>query len=316
MLIDRLPSWKTSMRTLPFLAALLLSATALAGCGDSGTSADSSTTQELASGKGGISGLVIDDRYRPIPGAVVVLMPLGLQATADQIGQVAFNDLEPGPYELLVQAPNHEAAPRAADVAAGEYTEVELEARRIFSQDGRIVTTEFSVFIPCAVDYVANGNVIDCTLDQSGDSFRAGFVSDYTPYGDNVTYLVTEMLANKDDRYEVQVRCEAAADYMGVARINGRYARFTLQYGNQTPDAPVPPEYGATNDWTNDCADLNTILFSDSAGREEIQSVDPIGIICCGAGAHFGIKAKFVQSLFLGPPEVDLDSYAVLRPDA
>ncbi|MEA3189791.1 MAG: Carboxypeptidase regulatory-like domain [Thermoplasmata archaeon] len=301
------------MGTAAILATLLLAAS-LAGCSsDDAPVGSQQTTQELANGKGGISALVLDDRYRPVPAATVVVFPLGLKAVADQTGQVMFNDLEPGAYELRVQADNHEAAPHPVDVAADEYTEVEIEARRVFSNDGAIITTEYSVFISCAVDFVANGIVLDCTGDQSGDSDRADFFSDYTPHGANATYLVTEMLANQKDRYEVQVRCSSGG-YYAVARINGEYAKMTMPYGNVTPDAPVPPEYDEPRAWENDCSDLQTILFSDSAGREEIQSVDPTGFICCGAGAHFGIKAKFVQSLFLGPPNLDIASYGVLRP--
>jgi hypothetical protein len=35
-----------------------------------------------------------------------------------------------------------------------------------------------------------------------------------------------------------------------------------------------------------------------------------------GVGARFGIKATFVQSLFVGPPQVDIAAYHVLSPSA
>jgi hypothetical protein len=197
---------------------------------------------------------------------------------------------------------------------AGEYAESELIARRVFNQEGRIITTEYSVFIPCAIDYVANGNVIDCTLDQSGDSFRAAFLSDYSTYA-NVTYLVTEMKANKLDRYEVQVRCESVeregeevGEYYAVSQFEGDYTKMVMPLGGISEQSAVL-SYGENKPWLNDC-ELNTILFSDSQFREELQEN---GVpVCCGAGAHFGIKAKFVQSLFLGEPEVDVNSYGVL----
>ena len=33
---------------------------------------------------------------------------------------------------------------------------------------------------------------------------------------------------------------------------------------------------------------------------------------CVGVGTDFGVKAKFLQSVFLGEPDVDLESYCAL----
>lgn len=292
-----------------FLSVALLLAVALAGCNDDGGDSGEGETPPLASGKGAISGLLINDVYRPVPNALVLLQPVGLTATTDASGQFTFTDLEPGAYLLRVQADGHESAPQNVDVTAGSYAEAELMARRVANEAGRIVTSEFSVFIPCAVDVVATGYVLDCTLDQSGDSFRAGFTSNYTSY-QNATYLVTEMKAENPDRYEVQVReddgTSTGGERYSVAQFEGDYLKLVFKLGE------VEPVYNGQNNnvpWLNDKPIL-TILFSDSMGREEVQQVDPS--ICCGAGAHFGIKAKFVQSLFIGEPEVDVASYGVL----
>lgn len=297
-----------------------LTVVALAGCNDKGSGGTPSDQPPLAAGKGAITGIVVDDVYRPVPDALV-LASNGLTATTDGSGQFTLTDLEPGAYILRVQAKGHEAAPQSFDVKAGEYTEAEVLTRRIMNEGSRIITTEYSVFISCAVDFIANGIVYDCTLDQSGDSDRADFVSNYTEYA-NATYLVTEMKANKENRYEVQVRCgdtprdhdgdgETDREYYAVARIDGDYAKMVMPLGLNSTDSVVPPEYGGTFPWMNDCT-LQTILFADSIGREEIQDVDPTGIICCGAGAHFGIRARFVQSLFIGEPEIPIESYGVL----
>jgi hypothetical protein len=295
------------------VVAVLLLATALAGCsgGGGGTSTVVGQKQDLQSGKGGISGLLINDVYRPIVGGKILLLPTGQTVITDNVGQFTFTDLEPGTYTMKMDAEGNEAAPRSIDVAAGQYTEVEFAARRISSVGSRIITTQYSVFIPCAVDYVANGNVLDCTGDTSGDSFRATFRSDYSPYGDNVTYLVTEMKANQNDRYEVQLRYDNGGNYvyLSVSQFSGDYTKMVMVF-NGTSEQSAPMSYGENQVWKNDRSDLDTILFSDSVGREELQNA---GVpVCCGAGVHLAIKANFVQSLFLGPPKDPIADYAVL----
>jgi Carboxypeptidase regulatory-like domain len=295
------------------LAALLVVATVLAGCSDGGGNGDGPTTTAppLQAGKGAIAGLVINDVFRPVPGALVLLQPGGLTTNSDASGQFTYTNLEPGAYVLRIQADEHEAAPTSVEVRAGEYAEVETIARRVINEGNRIVTREYSVFIPCAADYVVNGNVFDCTLDQSGDSFRAAFTSNYTAY-QNVTYLVTEMKANNPDRFEVQLRgadvCEDP-QYHAVAQFEGDYVKIVMQFGERNLEHENVFGYGENAPWVNDC-DLDTILFTDSQFREELQENQVP--VCCGAGVHMGIKAKFVQSLFLGEPEVDIASYGVL----
>lgn len=300
----------------------------LAGCTQTSSDANPALGAKpaLAADRGAITGLVIDDRYRPVPDALVLLTPGGLTATTDSEGQFRFGDLRPGAYLLIVQAKDHEAAPKNADVLAGEYTDVEAMARRVFSDNGNIITTEYSVFIPCDINFVANGVSANCVADLSGDTYRPGFYADYTPQKKNATYLITEMLANQKTGFEAQVRCESAGKYYAVYDLDeGNYIRMTMVYGNVSPDAPVPVAFGANNKWDNKCKDLHTLLFSEGAGRKQIQDTwaqnlggTPLGPSepCCGAGATFGIKAKFVASLFIGTPSVDVTTYAVLRPAA
>src|SRR5688572_23300773 len=168
------------MKLLAQLATASLLTVLLSGCGDGGDappSASTETTGPLASGKGAISGLLINDVFRPVPGGLVLIQELGLTATSDASGQFSFVDLEPGAYMLRVQADGHEAAPQTVDVTEGEYAEVELMARRVSSEGGRIITNEYSVFISCNINAVVIGLPYDCTMDQSGDSDRAAFTS-------------------------------------------------------------------------------------------------------------------------------------------
>src|SRR5688572_2735915 len=193
------------MKLLAQLATASLLTVLLSGCGDGGDappSASTETTGPLASGKGAISGLLINDVFRPIAGGLVLIQELGLTSTSDASGQFTFVDLEPGTYLLRVQADGHEAAPQPVEVREGEYTEAEVIARRVVSDAGRIVTSEYSVFVACNINAVVIGLPYDCTLDQSGDTDRAAFTSDYTAVA-NVTYMVTEMKANQVGNYEV-----------------------------------------------------------------------------------------------------------------
>ena len=84
-----------------------------------------------------------------------------------------------GSYTVLVNAKAHEAAPVTVDVRIGEYTDLELQARRTFSDGGRIISLETSLFIPCAVSSPAITVTVGCLLDQSGDSYRTGFTTNF-----------------------------------------------------------------------------------------------------------------------------------------
>ena len=169
------------------------------------------------------------------------------------------------------------------------------------------MTTEYSVFIPCAIDYIANGNVIDCTLDQSGDSFRAGFLSNYTSYA-NVTYLVTEMKANQVGNYEVRIRPtdhdQGPDDNYAVMEIvESDYLRIVHKLGEV---AHEPYELTGNNQAWNNTEEFLTILYVDSIGK----NAGDTGTF--GVGVDVGIRAKFVQSVFVGEPVADIATYCVL----
>ncbi|MEA3189788.1 MAG: Carboxypeptidase regulatory-like domain [Thermoplasmata archaeon] len=311
------------MRVLPLLAVAAL---LLAGC--SGETALDPTAgpdqpRDLASGKGGVAGLVIDDRYRPIPAAQVILFPLGLETVADALGQFTFLDLEPGAYELRVQAEGHEGAPTPVDVADGEFSEVEVEARRVFSKSGQIITNEYSVFIPCAAGFVANGVTANCLLDLSGDTYRSSFTTQLNATL-GFTYLVTEMLANQAGTYSVQVREDngspSGGERYAVGRItDGVYIKMT-NHRNET-NTEHNTQRNNVN-WTGE-KPFATALFFEGDYAQEAQ--DAYDLVCqpdlpqtcrtaTGAGAAFGLEARFVQSIFIGEPEVDLDGYFTMKP--
>jgi hypothetical protein len=294
------------------LLAALVAALALAGCSDGGGEGGTgttggATTGPLESGKGAISGLLINDVFRPVPGGLVLIQELGLTATSDSSGQFVFTDLEPGSYLLRVQADGHEAAPQSVDVREGEYAEAELIARRVASDGGRIITNEFSVFVSCNVNAVVIGLPFDCTLDQSGDSDRSAFTSNYTDVS-GITYMVTEMRANQVGNYEVRIRPTdhdqgPEGNYAVMEVVDSDYMRIVNKLGEAAHD---PYELTGGNAAWENTDEFLTILYVDSLGK----NAGDTGTF--GAGVDVGIKAKFVQSVFVGEPDVDLETYCVL----
>ncbi|MES2154224.1 MAG: carboxypeptidase-like regulatory domain-containing protein [bacterium] len=313
------------------LVILMVAVALLAGCSGKSQSVSLVTSREaLPADKGAIAGVVIDDRYRPVADAFLLLTPVGMTASSDGEGQFAFIGLQPGTYVLQVQSKDHEAAPKNIDVVAGQYTEVEAEARRTFSEGAYIVTTEYSIFIGCSFSYVSTTWIgvpytgEDCLLDQSGDSTRFGFDSDYRAYGKNVTYLVAEMKANhkasgSNGAYKVVIRNSETANpyYASKFTVDSDYLRLTLKYGNVSLDDTE----SRNAKWLNKDK-IQTALFPQGGFKSESQqamdaecSVDPTGQFCYesrGLGPQFGVKAKFVQTLFIGPPHDDVAKYCVL----
>lgn len=304
----------TATALKPVLLAMLAASLALAGCGepDGGTGGGGGTTGPLASGKGAISGLLIDDVFRPIPQALVLVQSAGLTATTDASGQFTFRDLEPGAYILRVQADGHEAAPQEVEVKAGEYAEAEVMARRVFNEGGRIVTTEYTIFMTCTVDLVVvSGNGINCFQDLSGESERTAFTTDLTTTA-NVTTLVSEIKFNQQGTYNYVIAKDDTGDnvldrYWAELDIDeGNYGRIVLVNGEANVDAAS----GDRNEvWLPGNDTFLTTVFVHGLLYREMQD-SPAGAY--GLGVGMGIRAKVVQSVFIGEPEVDVASYCVL----
>lgn len=321
------------MRSLPsFLVALLAVAVVFSGCtGEPETGLDLPTEPPIAAGRGAITGLLIDDVYRPIPGGLILLQGAGLTATTDEQGVFRFLDLLPGTYFAVANAAGHDAAPVNVDVEAGRYAELEISARRLSSAGGHIITTQYSVFIPCAADYVVNGIIVGCLADSSGDSWRPGFKTDVTDMGSNITYMVHEAKMNQVGDYDLQVRENNGGSSGGE--------RYAVAFMRQTDYMKIVNQFGVKNEvqneqgnnvpWNNTKA-FDILVFMSGDHREELhgvsettcnQTADDLNrqvgspVRTCnwrGVGAQFGIKATFIQSLFVGEPEVDIETYQVL----
>ncbi len=320
---------RPGMRPLTLVTVGLVLAVAMAGCaGKPSPEVTTGGLEPIHEGKGAISGLVIDDRFRPVPDALVLLTPLGLTTTSDSEGQFQFGNLAPGAFVLQVNADGHEATPISVDVVPDEYTDVEVEARRTFSIDGQIIVTQYSVFSPCmqsAVFYALVDNY--CMPDGSGDSYRPGITVDFRKQKSNITYLVSEIKLNQPDTFVFVVRCASSGfgcgEYGYVNTTGTDYGRVIMKN-----KANYMHTANSVN-WTNKDP-IDGLLFYYGTGGPEITTVArPVGCtlppmedplsgkpwLCrdyYGAGAKFGVKAKIVMSAFLGEPEVGIESYNVL----
>ncbi len=317
------------MKAITFTTVLTLLVVALSGCTDSGGSKVNGPTAvagcvgencgelKLSEGEGGISGLVIDDRLRPLGEARILLLPLGLDTISNDNGEFGFVGLKPGAYTIKVQKAKHEAAPKRVDVTAGEFSEAILDARRTSSDTSVILTQEYAVFVPCAVDFIYTGLIWNCGTDLSGDNARYSFEVDYTDIN-NVTWLVAEAKINQVGDWNVQVRHPNGAPEGGeryaVADLwDTDYVRITLQKceaGETVEECPPNTVYnGQSNNvqWLND-KPADTLLFL--TGEYAGTLPEPL---TRGLGARLGTKAQFVHSLFLGEPEVVIDTYAILE---
>ncbi len=220
------------------LIALMTVTVALAGCTDPapapGTDGESKENPVVDLGtKGAISGLVVDDNFRPVelkeewsqePGdyqdiGFVLILETGQRFETNENGEFTVLPLNPGTYTLRVAADVHEAKDTVVQVVAGEYTEVTVEARRQFSGGGAVFSNEQVLFMACyGTAHVAgvavaaveapvvfpNGN--GCGMDISGDSSRFDFFTELPALAKDTRGLVTEMRASESWSYSITTR--------------------------------------------------------------------------------------------------------------
>lgn len=337
------------MNAKPLLTVLILAAVALAGCSGGGGGGASDQAREggadpnsvqLESGKGAISGLLVDDRFRPIDltdnpttefqtTGFVLLAEEGLQTQTSENGEFSFVNLDPGSYTLRVQADGHETIPHKVTVIEGEYAEATVVARRVSSEGSFILTEEYSGYTPCAASWPLPGGlpdqpppgpgwftsiVFNCN-DASGDSFRPGPSNlTYNELANDTTYMIVEMMVEKEGNYFLVVRHDdgtsGGGDRYGAAVTEGgRYAKVIMQVGEIYDE-----EMNANPlDLMKPLAALN--FFRGNV--EETDQDDPTSEGSLGqAGVEYATKTQFMISLFIGEPEVDLETYRLLSEES
>ncbi|MGB1697199.1 MAG: carboxypeptidase-like regulatory domain-containing protein [Thermoplasmatota archaeon] len=302
---------------------MLFVALAFAGCagedsGDQTTLVDKEEFQ-LKAGKGAIAGLLIDDRFRPIPEALILLQPIGLTATTNENGEFNFVDLDPETYTLRTQVDGYEAKPIKVRVTEGIFEDAQIPARRLATEGENIITEHHAAFIACNVS--RPDSTLDCgnyfPPDVSGDTNRQHLRLDYQKYGSNITYFFIEMHSSKEAsasgplKMVMRAGANSGNYYINELLTEGQYLKAWAKY-NET--SPFDLEQ-RNHPWLND-VDITVQLWAQGQFKQETQTVfGPLyssSFDSRGVGIQYGIKANYLVTLFLGEPDVDIETYCAL----
>lgn len=337
------------------MAALFISV-AFAGCASGPDEElidfENIDSTELAVGKGALTGVLFDDRYRPLQlveegeaqsefqfEGFILVQETGDQLRTTENGEFGLLDLEPGKYTLRTTLDGHEAAPTRVTVEEGEFAEASITARRKVIEDGVAIVEEYMVFIPCTIGYVIQSLISNCQTDFSGDNSRFAVPRDFTIY-ENVTYLVGEVKAKEEDSYTFQIRDEPGNIRWAVHEFIGTYSKMVLEKGvkntvhddqernvpwNNTevtefllfPGAPFEEEISsALAPACNQAADDALTTFDDSFPDETFPLVyAPVPRTCeghQGIGVGLAYEARLIMSIILGEPSVPVEEYCVI----
>lgn len=304
-------------RTLA-VVALAASAAALAGCSARDDGAATDATQDLAADRGGIEGLLVDDRYRPIhlveqptsefqARGFLLVVETGETLGTDANGLFTLTDLVPGTFTLKPAVEGHEGAPVKVDVVAGQYAEVDVLVRRLVTLgEDTIVIHDDTVLVTCSMQ-VTNGHLSfgrACHGDLS-DEGQSSFVDyNYTQFG-KMAAIVVEVELSRTGDYEfwfskqldvIQLEGDL---YRKVFGFGTDYIRFSALDGADGDDWAAPLNMSDLRIWVN----VNGI------GSKETYDATGLAI---GADFTFVVEARLVVSAFLRVPD-DLETYAVLR---
>lgn len=330
-------------RTL--LVAFLMSSVILAGCVGDDAPVDGEETIDAS--KGTLSGLLVDDNFRPIqlkeewsdvPGdyqdeGFILITETAQRVETTENGEFEVTGLTPGTYTIRVSAQDHEAVQETVEISAGETTSITLEARRKATDLSTILTTEYAIFIPCNA-YATFG----CPPDTSGDTFRPGVYDNFTEYAEDVTFATWEVLLNNPYIFCLEVR-ESSGTGASLDRHFGNwcegegstYTKGILQKDEIYDEVPSQDAWDPT-------AETEGILFT--FGNTEAtcwakpgdQGVGPEQVEAAGetvnnptynrddryrcAGVSLAVKADLVFSMFLYEVDADdVEEYCIICPD-
>ncbi len=168
------------------MALVVLLGIGFAGCADEApaTASDDPFSDQpvtVASGKGVIRGLVIDNTVTPVEGATIKVQNTPLEATTGSDGTFFFSDVEPGAYFMKINKPGWTSVQQSttvvANVAKPEIVRVLLE--QIPGSEPRAVTLKGEGFVQCGVGTPLTFHV--CPLYDDQDKSTVAIPFDGTP---------------------------------------------------------------------------------------------------------------------------------------
>lgn len=149
---------------------LALSLAWLAGCSEA-PEADLGDAPglEVTDSTGGIRGVVVDDRIRPVADASVKVTGPGVErgTTTDAEGRFAVTALAPGSYFVTVSSPVHREVQSSAEVVAGveDPPLVRVQLERLFTQDPYSVQVVREGFFECSQANAGLYSSSNCVYD-------------------------------------------------------------------------------------------------------------------------------------------------------
>lgn len=322
---------RSGRRAGPALVGLVVGVVSLAGCAD-GALGPATADEALTQGYGGIAGLLVDDRFRPLElttgrggtefqaEGFILIQETGDQLRTTPNGEFRSPPLAPGRYMLRFTIAGHEANPQSVEVSAGAVAETTVVARRVVSTTDLIIQQEYGVFIDCILGYVIwgerpGGSTFGCVPDLSPDTARNHFYLDVAEGGieSEATFMVSEILFDNpagpgaQGTYRLRV-AGFEPDVVGFIPtyalldiLEGDYARIFLQrYVESDIRDDAYHEYVTWQEPTQ----LMWSVFGNGQFYGELKDVaDPAlgaaGLaVGGGIGAQLGIKGRLLVSLF------------------
>ncbi len=167
-------------------------------------------------------------------------------------------------------------------------------------------TMEDKISIPCMLSFGVNGILWNCDIiGAMGWEYDLEAYADFTDEG-NATALLTEIKLNQEGVWDVMLQNGP------IGQDSGRYAQKTIE-GDYGRILLKRGEVGPTGDQNNRLAwnnlrPVTTVLFVEGLLADQFQGVGG----CCGLGAHVNVEARVVQTVFIGEPDVDLETFSAL----
>lgn len=173
----RLVGMGHSMRGIAQLLTVAVSAILLAGC-TSAESAKTTTVSTTAAAPsvteetGSISGVIMDEEIRGIPGAEVGVLDRTpeLKTTTDAQGMFTFNELPAGDYKLVAQKLGYESRALSVTVEVGKVAEAKITLVAIAIKEEREFHFPFSGFFACGASSPALTVACRTTVDPNDKS--------------------------------------------------------------------------------------------------------------------------------------------------